>query len=418
MSESDPDEATSQNKLVFNADLLISEADERAVRRDYPLIADFVIWPELGDAFGVFEKAAVQSKARSRKRGFLAIRFALIALLVLSFTDLLQSALAWVLASLGIAVPSATYLSNLINHMAWGGFFLAGLWYANQSLYGKCRIAWLQPRACAERLRQFNFQFLIFWFDWITSDKPEDWQTVLDNRADALARASEAIEPERGVSLTALAHDIEHRSWRLVDGPISKPSGNADPGKVAELIQYMRAQRLLYQAAHARRMIDPEPGAGSPSIEVEHRRHRSALKRNTICFIVFQLVALALYFCDAISSWLTGWSGIVTLGGESLPFSALPALAQMIALAFATLVAAERVEEDGLHLRGDLARYRTYAGLMQRIENGVADAEAKWRSGDEAALSTVKQWLVTSEELAYWELRTFCEMHRESSFSL
>lgn len=418
MSENKADEAQSATGAIFNSDLAVSDGDKRALHRDFPLCADLIVWPELAEAFSGFEKTAVNSKTHARKLGLKAIRYALVALLLLCFGDLLRPGISWVLGMIGMDVPTATYLSSLLNHVAWGWFFIAGLWYANQSLTGKRRRAWLQPRACAERLRQFHFQFLISSFDWIVSTDSKDWEVVKESRAPALERALEAINPSRGVSLEALTQDLEHRNWRLTDGPEGKPSGRADRDRTAEFLKYLEKKRVHYQAEHARRMIDPEPEDGTPSVEAQLRHHRSALKRNSLCFVVFQLIALALYLIDATGTLTTGWSGIATLAGESFPFSIFPALAQMIALGFATLVVAERVREDGLHLRSDLARYRTYAGLIRRVENGMKEAEVLWNSGDEESLQKMKRWMMTGEELAYWELRTFCEVHRESSFSL
>ena len=133
---------------TFNDDLLLADVDRKEVARSFPTFMHVLDFPELREVFDGYDVSANRWKKNLRRAGLATIALGVIALLGAS-TEPLYDKLP-PLFSNAIVVVSA----------------LAGLLSIVISTFGVLHSAsknrWLEARLMTERLRQFQFQTLVF----------------------------------------------------------------------------------------------------------------------------------------------------------------------------------------------------------------------------------------------------------------
>jgi hypothetical protein len=140
----------------LNDDLLLTEEDRKLAASSFPAIVHVLDFPNLRDLFAAYEAPANRSKSLLHQGGLATIILGVIALVGAS-TEPLYGTLPPTVAAALIVVSATAGLFSII-FGAFGVF----------SSSSKAR--WLEDRLMAERLRQFQFQMLVFHIPTIVGD--------------------------------------------------------------------------------------------------------------------------------------------------------------------------------------------------------------------------------------------------------
>ena len=132
----------------LNDDLLLTEEDRKLAASSFPAIVHVLDFPTLRELFAAYEAPANRSKAHLHQGGLWTIILGVIALIGAS-TEPLYGSLSSTFAAALIVVSATAGLFSII----FGAFGV----FSSRS-----KARWLEDRLMTERLRQFQFQTLVF----------------------------------------------------------------------------------------------------------------------------------------------------------------------------------------------------------------------------------------------------------------
>lgn len=388
---------------VFNRDILANDDDLHLLSQLFAPLHPWLYWSELRDKFMEFEKAAAMAKGDSHKRGRKAVWWAFASVLIVSLSPVAVAVVPAYARGCSQLLPMDTSCAGYIAfRYGWIPCLLYSLFLASQSLSGKRRVQWLEARAGAERLRQLFFQHAALWFAHLTSSDQGERELALKDRKRALEIALARVNPNDSAVLKTIVSDTDHTGWQIATPPTERATSDPDWTVAEDLLRYFRERRLQFQSEHAGRMLDEQERDSSQSVALRLNRHNTRIRFCSVGFVIFQMITVVLFLTADLSP-----------SSDPIRDAQLAAASQAIALVFAALIVALRVIEDGTHLRGDIMRYRTYAGVSVRIAREIEAVNLTTKTGRSRITGT----LMAMEELAYWELREFLTLHQESSFS-
>ena len=358
-------------RYPFNDDLLLSQEDRAKAQIMWPNVAFAFQNDDLKGAFEALNDKAVSSKARARHWGVTAV------------------GLVW--ASLLAASAEPLYAHSPLKNLAIGIAAIAGIAGAVIGaagvMFAESKRRWLERRFLTERLRQFNFQSVIFLADEIlraaeTGDHTEFRQrreqclTTFDTNV--IARVSASYE-------STVEHTDEEKSpWLFEDGLPSKHLNGPHLDELLDAYATLRFRRQIdfvnHKLSRDRHMFSPFPAEQAARFGI------AAL----MC--VVGLVAL-----HALVAWgaFKGASHDVMLVG------------QIAAMWLAITALALRTLEEGLQPHRETERYRAYRAATKRAQRAFENAR------------TAKEKLTSMrdmERLSFDEMLSFLESNQEAKF--
>ena len=397
---------------TFNRDIMANSDDPEILAATFPKLSSFLHWNELAEEFNTYNRAAATYKKRTIANGRIAVwsSFAAIAIVAIypAVTNLISLLSIW---SASEAVLQFMIYVELFFRFAWLPALAIGVIAASQSMFVKHRRqTWLKSRAYSERLRQLFFQHLIVWLPFMASSNSKDQETALRSRQACLYSLRGKYSPSAGGTLEEVMNDYNHEFWQVCKRPDIQPApiGRIDPFLANEILTYIFDRRIEFQIKHAKKNLENSKSSSFVSPAFKLARHQRLLISLTAAFLVFQLIAGFLIFQSRIPELF-----FATGDASEISNSLIIMTTQAAAVFCAGLVVALKSIEDGLNLRGDVARYRTYAGLLRRIRNSIGEIE----TFDEKNLTLLQAKLLAAEELAYWEMREFISLQDDANFS-
>lgn len=358
----------------FNDDLLLAEEDRKLAADRFPELIDVLDFPELREMFLSYDLSANRAKNHGRRTGFIAILLAVLALLGASTASSYETAqdmwprvLAGVSAVLGVA-----------------GVLIGSTGTLNR----ESKHRWLCNRLMTERLRQFQFQVLVYRLpEILAASDGMGRQRFIDARRSWFAEFRMAHEGHLPARLKVVLDDdaeddflLHHdlASWHPADGSLSR---------VFSAYRLLRFDHQL-QYANYKLRVDESIFSNSSARQFEILRDVSLL----FIFIVF-----AGHLAIAISL-APGWSALASNSYVHLG---------IIWLVIGLL--AIRTVEEGLQPAREVERYTRYRSslmsLLARYDR-AADAEEKIRIMQE------------TERVAYQEMRGFLKTNQEARYVL
>ncbi|MDJ0630067.1 MAG: hypothetical protein QNJ44_17555 [Rhodobacter sp.] len=365
-----------------NSDIGMNEEDDSYLLRQYPAIADFLIWPELRSAFKTHETKAKALKTGSRRSSFAAI-----VAIVLSLCTTL-------VASSELLRPFFTSYPDMKNVFAVLALvlLLAALMLGKGVLFGRKRDRWLAHRITAERIRQFYFQFLLANAGGICTAGVIERDALLAGRDDELERVLRRVDAQNYRQLVRDDGTLDEA--RLLDIRDTDLGDESSPS-IVQLKKFWGEMRFDWQAGYAIGQLDrqasPFPIFGSLA---DQRASLNALEfAATLGIVALQCAVVVMQF-------------VLPAGAPGLQISIL------LTSLFAIIVVGLQAYEDGLNITEDHSRNRTYASYTAKLFRDFKEARD---SGDGMAQFRVMREM---EDLAYFEMQQFLHAQSTARFSL
>ena len=368
---------------TFNDDLLLSDVDRKEVARSFPTCMHVLDFPELRQVFDGYDLSANRWKKNLRLAGLATIALGVIALLGAS-TEPLYDKLPPVFSD-AIVVVSA----------------IAGLLSIVISTFGVLHSAsknrWLEARLMTERLRQFQFQTLVFRiptilrcaaspkFDPQFGKARERWFSAfkLEHVDHLPAKLKEVLDDDSEEQF--LLHDSD-----ALDGvPASDPL-------LAELFAAYRLLRIRHQILYANFKL------GGDSLNFPRKQVSLLSGVSLICILLVFFAHFAVSI-SSVSRLLPSdaiANGLAFLRGTSVH----------ILIIWTVIVAlAARTFEEGLQPTREVERYTAYRARLGRLLYHF----------DEATSVSERVRIMTEvERLVYQEMREFLKTNYEARFVL
>ncbi len=369
----------------FNNDLLISADDQAWARRQYPEIAEALIFEALGDRFREADRVADEAKRRQHLLGVWAVYLVSGALVTASVTPYLRD---W----FGDDVVKPLSIPIALVSAAAG---LAGVVCA---LANRRDRSWLQHRLVTERLRQLHFQLLIRLAPDLLAaargGREQDWEAYKAVRLHALADFDIDVI---GRKPDALADIVQPEDVGELSFHAPPPAAFAEPPAPVfwEAYRKLRIDRQQQYAAYKlrddRKLISKFPIVQARTLGVAA----------VVC-----VVALILLHVLSAAAFIP-------------PLDHLGEVLHLLAVCVAIAALALRVLEQGLMPHAEVERYLTYRRDTRRIierfdaivDSPDDDAAARTRK-NAARLDCAKDL----ERASYDEMVSFLRTNHEASF--
>jgi hypothetical protein len=373
----------------FNDDLLLLDDDRKLAAKSFPELMHVLDFPELRSLFASYDEPANQSKKRLQRAGLATIALAVIALLGASTEPLygqLEKIDPALVTSLIILSPIAGVFSIVIG--TFGVFYAAS------------KKNWLEARLMTERLRQFQFQTLVFRIPSIldstaSPEKQQEFQAArerwfsafqIEYRGRLAAKLKEILDDEAEEQF--MLHDAA-----TLDGVDQKKS------MLNELFSAYKLMRIKHQMQYANYKLR------SDSVFLP-RRQVAVL--SAISLLSILLVFLA-HFGISIGVSISYLSALrPSSAALQLPASIRELL--HVAVIWVVVVAlAARTFEEGLQPTREVERYVAYATRLGRLLLHF----------DETPSVAEKVRIMTEvERLVYQEMRGFLKTNEQARFVL
>lgn len=369
----------------FNDDLLfLSDQDRKQVETSFPILIRVLDFPQLREEFDKYDEIANRSKKRLRRYGLLTIGLGVSALIGASVEPLYDH------------IPSLFWTAIIVLSA------LAGVSSILISAFGVIRSAskneWLEARLMTERLRQFQFQTLVFHIPSIlrciaqASDFEAEFNKIRD-RWFSTFRMEHA--DHLSAKLKEVLDDDSEEQFSLHDADALESTAGKEP-VLNELFAAYRLLRIRHQILYANYKL------GGDSFDFP-RKQVSILSGISLICILFVFFA---HFAVSISTV-----------SELLPFDAVKnALlflqgAPVHVLIIWTVIAAlaARTFEEGLQPTREVERYTAYRARLGRLLYHFDQA---------SNLSDRVRLMMEIERLVYQEMREFLKTNYEARFVL
>lgn len=359
-----------------NDDLLLGERHRAFIQRSVPDVFPLLDWPELRALFSQHDHPAGHFRKRSRRAGLAAVALGYASLLLAAFSPLVTD-------MLGIESEALRrHVGLLICGLALAGGVLG---YA-LILFGKARRHWLTHRFWTERIRQFNFQFILNNLP-LAADILTKRKTIASWR-EAQARSIDALQNEYLAPLTdamnRMSQDIADTSpWILPHW--NKPKIlQADADALAPLLVVLGKQRIDVQRRYT--ALKMKPGFHSPP------------SRKRFINVASDVLTITALLCAA-------GTGYLLMSGHAIDSMALKLVAA-ISGAVSGLIISLRACNDGLQLGEESERLEWYAAAIDSVSDRFHEADNDGKV----------DLLAELENLSYQELRRFIASFMKSRF--
>ncbi len=357
----------------FNNDLLLSEADQKLAKEEFPNVFFALDFPNLRSLFQPFDVRANLSKTRSRRWGVTAVLLATLALMLAAAEVLLHhypKDLVKTIAGVGAIAGIASVLI---------GFF--GI------MFHEKKQRWLADRLATERMRQFHFQTYIAYAASIVagvSNESLAWDFINKRNEELLKFKADMIDKVDAI-LHHLVEAEDPGSGALY--PDKRPE--LSPG-AQNLEEYFRAYAILRfdrQIGYCD-LILRDSGAIWKYAPIQQARILGAIAMVCV-FGILLLHGLVLLGVGADIAWMKG---------QAIHVAAV--WAAIVALAARTL-------EEGFQPETEIERMRQYRLSLKRIYERFNTAA----SPDEK-LAAMRDL----ETLSYEEMVLFLRTNYEARF--
>lgn len=349
-----------------NDDLLLDENSRKALADDDAHLLRALDWPELRAAFEPFERDAQAGQGGTLWQRSIVVGFATTGLMVTALVPLLS---AGDQSIAGIVASIITVIAGLIAV----GYAVRGAW----------RRTWLRNRFRAERLRQLNFQFLIYHLDLVRAALRDSsaMERLKTARAQALDATLSALSDDNAtkVKIDAMLKDeAGELGWLLPVAEVTPSSLRNDPDTL-RLLDAIKRLRIDVQLAYTERKL---------SRSVQTTDFQALIIDRISQGVSLTMLSLALFV--GLSLWMK-WTSFSTV---------LIVIEGLLGAALAGL----RLTIDAFGADEDARRYRRYLDECRhrKTEYDAAgdEAEGRYRA------------LRKLEENSYRELRDFVQLQR------
>ncbi len=368
----------------FNHDILISDKDRESAKAAFPRLFHILDFPELRDAFQVYENRAKAAKKRSNLAGHAAISLGTCALLIVASLQLLSlppiSRLPFEIEPVLVVIAAVLGILSVV----------AG----SQILHGEAKRGWLRDRLLAERLRQLHFQAFARRLPTLVRSlrSPTGRAAFLTQRRTWLREFMLRYEGNETSELAlALADEDSEELWLIRDpDPVTAQD---DLAPYADLFAAYRALRFDHQIQFASLKLD-----GTEKTQSEVARAKS--------FSNFLFLAIAAIFVVDLALLGKVFLDLLSHRQGADPFMTW---AHALTLAIAALVLGARALEEGLQPGREVERYLQYRTAMRAARKRFDDAET---------LSDKLSAIRSAEQNAYAEMCTFLKIHNDAKFKM
>jgi hypothetical protein len=367
---------------TFNNDIAVNPEDKERLRRLFPKLAQFLIFPELHDVFLRYDHVANAAKRKGRFFGVIAIVLAFVGLLAAAASPYLHkpngepSAIEGVVAVVGAALGVIGVL-----------FGVAG------GLHSGTKRKWLWNRVMTERLRQFQFQTLALRAVEIARalGNPIAMRRLLEEQLRWFDAFRQRFEGHLPAQLSAaIGDEAGERTWVVdhshADG---EPLTPAESDNLAQIFEAYRLLRFEHQIRYCDYKLHHPGGLALGSLRG---------LAGTFAFAAFACI-VATFLIHIIVAPAAAF-GVAKSATPALHFAA-------VALALAALCV--RGFEEGLRPRHEIERYLRYRADMSKLL-------ARFRASPDPAVKLAA--MHEAEEVSYEEMRDFLRTHQEALFVL
>jgi len=351
----------------FNNELFVDDNDRASIRECFPTVWFALYTPALTGRFDEINEHSKREKTRFRIFGSCAVALATLALSLAAFEAIIMIPLAEArpgieafLKPTAFAAAASGLVGGLIG---WGGM----------GIYRRKR-AWLEARLFAERLRQWQWQYVLAHIPEIVkaSQDPEAQRAYVKKRdrefdgfftfyrSGLAARLNEHLD--EGSELAAkfwLDPEFADKFERAASSS-SIESIRSDPARAAALDELLRAYgrvRMQGQIDYVCYLLGEGPFATHP---VKQKQILQALSHTGVVLIAVLHAAVIAGVIFDVAELKSPGVYICTI------------ILALIALAL-------RVVEEGLRPTEEIVRLRNY-------HNEVVGAQSRFHSGDEGAM--------------------------------
>jgi hypothetical protein len=383
----------------FNDDLLLTEEDQKLAMESFPELVDVLDFRELREMFRSYDLAANNAKKLRRRVGFIAILLAVLALLGASAAPLYETR-----PDQGPVADSSKFVPqglDGVHREVWprvlAGFsavlgVVSVLIGSFAMLNGKSKLRWLCNRLMTERLRQFQFQLLVYRIPEVLASigNESGRKRFMDARRSWFAEFRLTYEGHLLARLKAFLDDDAEEDFLLHHNVESWPPRSIEDTGLSRVFSAYRLLRFEHQLQYANYELreDESSFSGSSARQLKILRELS-LGFIGIVFVAHLIVAFSL---------VPGWSALAS--NSYVHLGIIWVVIGILAL---------RTLEEGLQPTREVERYTRYrsslASLLARFDKAT-DAEEKIRIMQE------------TERVAYQETRGFLKTNYEARYVL
>jgi hypothetical protein len=360
----------------YNDDLLVTVEDRKLAAQSFQSLFHVLDFPELRALFKAYDDPANSAKRARRRLGLAVIVAGMIALFAASADQLYHDRAPWA-ALIGGAAGTLGICSILVG--------LFGI------LHNQSKRTWLNNRLMTERLRQFQFQTLVYRAPSVLASlaSPTAASVYQEQRKHWLGMFEMNYVPHLTARLTQVLNDEAEDHFLLHQPPEPSPVLPPNHPDLTLLFSAYHQLRFEHQIQYVNgRLSRDEPLRTSAVRQQEILRTVSLV---SILFVFLAEIAIAL-------SMVPKWGSLV--GSAWL---------HVAVLWFAIAVLGARAFEEGLQPSREVERYTRYRAAMQRLEtlfDGTDDPGEKFLI------------MRDTERVVYQEMRGFLKTHEEATWML
>lgn len=362
---------------VFNDDLLTGANDRAKAARAFPKFHFALDFAELRKVFEPLDAEANAEKLSGRYAGFAAIMLALVSLVIVAAEPLIQHNLHIGTRWLG---PIAAFLGL--------AGLAVGLWFG---LHSGSKRKWLLKRFVCERLRQLQFQTLLFRMPMVVGAVGEEAKQAafFEERQRLLDAFAMRHEARIDAEFAEIAEDEGNEACWLVSPPDPAEIAKIDPAAAEELFRAYEHLRINHQIGYT-----------------NHKLRNSAklfdfpLRRQEAVFAVGTIVLVGLLFAVHM----------LTLADPGFNFSDnWDRFFHFLVIAFAVTALAIRALEEGFQPQRDVERYETFRYGCRVVRERFTEAKTPTEK-----FEAMRQF----ERLVFEEMKLFLRTSARARFVL
>ncbi|MGE0047103.1 MAG: hypothetical protein AB7J28_02385 [Hyphomonadaceae bacterium] len=363
---------------VFNDDLLTGERDREKAKRAFPNIYFALDHPELRAMFDPLDAEANREKLLGRYAGFIAIMLALASLLLVAAEPVIHY---------NLHIDTEAWLGPLAAFTGLAGL-VVGVWFG---LHSGAKRKWLLKRFVCERLRELQFQILIFRAPMIVDAigdpaKQEAFFAERQRLRDAFAIRHEARIDAEFADITESEGD--QACW-LASAPDEAAVAAMDPAKADELFRAYEHLRINHQIGYVTHKLRNS----TKLFDFPIRRQEGVFAVGTIILVGLLFSVHLLTLPGAIFDFNSNWDRFF----------------HFLTIAFAVTALAIRALEEGFQPQRDVERYETYRYGCRVVRERFGEAKTPAEK-----FEAMRQF----ERLVFEEMKLFMRTSARSRFVL
>jgi hypothetical protein len=371
----------------FNDDLLLADGDRQQVACSFPTLIHVLDFPMLRDLFFRYDVQANRSKKRLRRTGLATIALGVVALFGASTEPAIEQFLPVVPSALAdtlIILPAVAGLLSII--LSTFGVFNSA-----------SKKRWLESRLMTERLRQFQFQTLVFHLPTIlgcfaNSEAEDKFYKARDRwfssfKIEYVDRLPAKLEE-------VLDDDTEEQFALHRNDAVENVEGNQPV--LDELFSAYRLLRIKHQIQYANyKLADDNFSFPRKQVSV-----LSGISLACILLVFVAHFAVSIGFLGNLLPVGSGTDGLALVHSVSI---------HVLIIWIVIIALAARTFEEGLQPTREVERYIAYKARLGRLLYHF----------DEASSLTERLRIMTEvERVVYQEMRGFLKTNHEARFVL